>query len=117
MSFITPTLTPRAAEAIIAWITRRGDTDGTFYASINGVEHEFEARFDVEWEREPRFSDTHSSGYGHDDLATCSLIGAWAFDEDGNTAFAGNRAEVAALLGEPTVCQWEETQAEREMGL
>ena len=101
--------TPRAAEAIIAHLTKRGDTEGTFCAKVNGVEWEFEARFDVEWERVGYY---RQRDY---DEASCALIGAWSYDEDGNVAFAGNRAETVALIGEKAVAQWEEDQAAREM--
>lgn len=107
MSFIAPT--PRAAEAIISWLTKRGDTEGTFYAVVNGTEWEFEARFSVEWERVGYFKRPDF------DEASCTLIGAWSYDEDDNVAFAGNRAELVALIGEKAVAQWEEDQAGREM--
>lgn len=106
--FIAPT--PRAAEAIIAHFTKRGDTEGTFCAVVHGKEWEFEARFDVEWERVGYFKRPDF------DEASCALIGAWSYDEDGNVAFAGNRAETVALIGEKAVAQWEEEQASREMG-
>lgn len=106
--FIAPT--PRAAEAIISHFTRRGDTEGSFCAPLNGVEHEFEARFDVEWERVGYFKRPDF------DEASCTLIGAWAYDDNGDVAFAGNRAELVALIGEKAVAQWEEDQAGREMG-
>ena len=105
--FIPPT--PRAAEAIISWITKRGDTEGSFCALINGVEQEFEARFDVEWERVGYFKRPDF------DEASCTLIGAWAYDENGDVIFAGNRAELVALIGEVEVSRWEREQAEREM--
>lgn len=108
MMFIAPT--PRAADAIISWITNRGDTEGTFCAFVNGTEWTFEARFDVEWERVGYF---RQRDY---DEASCTLIGAWSYDEDGNVAFAGNRAETIALIGEEAVARWEEEQASREMG-
>lgn len=108
MQHFTPT--PRAAEAIIAHLSRRGDTEGTFCAFVNGTEWEFEARFDVEWERVGYFK---RPDY---DEASCNLIGAWSYDEDGNVVFAGNRAETVALIGEAAVSRWEEEQASREMG-
>ena len=108
MSFSSPT--PRAAEAIISHLARRGDTEGTFYITVNGVEQEFEARFDVEWERVGYFK---RPDY---DEAQCSLIGAWAYDEDGEVWFAGNRAELVLLIGEKAVSEWEYEQAGREMG-
>ena len=37
---------------------------------------------------------------------TATLFGAWREDEGGNL-FAGNRAEVVALIGETEVKRWE----------
>lgn len=109
-------LTPIAAAAIVAQIERNADTgDGTdFCADINGQERIFEARFSTDWDGEERYSDTHSSGSGRDYFAKCKLVGAWAYDEDGEIDIAGNRDEVAALIGETAVDQWEADQSERE---
>lgn len=100
--------TPIAAEAIIAQILGRGDCDGTFCAFVDGVEHEFEAWFSVEWERVGEY---RQPDY---DEATCTLVGAYAYDENGDVLFAGNRAELAALIGEAAVDRWEAEQSERE---
>ena len=102
-------VSPIAAQAIIAQITTRGDTDHQYYAPIGGVEHEFEAWFSVSWERVGYF------GQRDYDEATCTLVGAWAYDENDDVAFAGNRSELVALIGEKTVSEWEMEQAEREM--
>lgn len=101
--------TPIAAAAIMAQISQRGSAENTFYADVCGVEWEFEARFDVAWERVGYF------GQRDYDEASCDLIGAWSYDEDGNVAFAGNRAELVALIGEVAVSAWEYEQAGREM--
>jgi len=107
--------TTRAAEAIIAQITGRGDCEGTFYAEVDGKECEFTAWFTTEWEREDCYSDTHGRSWGHYDNATCTLIGAWTFDDEDAVMFAGNRSELAALIGEAKVSKWEANQAEIEM--
>lgn len=105
--------TPIAAEAIIAQITTRGDCEGTFHAEIDGQECEFTAWFATDWEREDCYSDTHGRSWGHYDLATCALIGAWAFDpETDEIAFAGNRSELVAMIGEDRVSKWESYQSE-----
>ena len=109
------TITPRAFDAIAAQIDQDGDTGGTFYAVVNGQELEFTARFKTEWTREQRYSDTHSNGFGYDDLAECTLVGCYAFDpETGERCFAGNRAETVDLIGPRKVCSWEYEQSERE---
>lgn len=105
-------MTPHSAQAIVSQITRKGDCDGTFYAEVGSKEREFEAWFETEWEREQRYSDTHSSGFGSYDIADCRLVGAYSYDDDGEIALCGNRAEIAAMIGEATVAAWEERKSE-----
>lgn len=100
--------TPIAAQAIIAQIETKGDCTYTCYADIGGVEHEFEAWFRVEWERVGEY---RQPDY---DEATCTLVGAYAYDENGDVLFAGNRSETIALIGETAVDRWEAEQGERE---
>ena len=92
MTFHTPNLTPRAFDAIVSQMAGRGH---------------YEAEFDG-W---TAFFDLDTDSYGgmnerHEvcPCTTASLVGAWR--EDGNL-FAGNRAEVAALVGEAEVRRWE----------
>ena len=100
--------TPRAASAVIAQMTCAAHGEDTRYAEINGAEHEFSVHFTTEWHRESRYSDTHSSGSGSDTYAQCEIVGAWAEDpETGDVAFAGNRDELAALIGEKLAAKWE----------
>ena len=97
-------LSPRAFDAIIGQIQGHADLCCVSYAMIDGVQWEFETRFNVDWDGP--FSDYP----GDPDYwePTCDLIGAWAFDPDtGAHRFAGNRAEVVALLGEETARRWE----------
>ncbi len=100
--------TPIAAQAIIAQIETKGDCTYTCYADVGGVEHEFEAWFRVEWERVGEY---RQPDY---DEATCTLVGAYAYDENGDVLFVGNRSETIALIGEPAEDRWEAEQGERE---
>ena len=103
--------TPIAAQAIIAQIEGRGDCDYEFEAMINGVAHVFTAWFVTDWERDSYDGEYLYLSRG---AATCALVGAYASDPDDEyTAFAGNRAELAALIGEAEVCRWEMEQSER----
>ena len=100
--------TPIAAQAIIAQIETRGECDGEYCADLNGQEYTFTAWFDTEWQRVGEY---RQRDY---DEATCTLVGAYSYDPDfGHVAFAGNRAEIAALIGEAEVCRWEMEQSER----
>ena len=98
MTFHTPILTPRAFDAIVSQMAGRGH---------------YEAEFDG-W---TAFLDLDTDSYGgmnerHEvcPCTTATLVGAWR--EDGNL-FAGNRAEVAALVGETEVKRWEAYAGER----
>ena len=100
MTFHTPNLTPRAFDAIVSQMAGRGH---------------YEAEFDG-W---TAFLDLDTDSYGgmnerHEvcPCTTASLVGAWREGEDGNL-FAGNRAEVAALVGEAEVLRWEAYAGER----
>ncbi len=94
----------------MAQITKRGDCDGTFCATVDGVEHEFEAWFDREITGP--YSDFGRSGSYVE--ASCTVVGAWSYDEAGEVLFAGNRAELAALIGEAEVRRWEDEKSEAE---
>ena len=92
MTFHTPNLTPRAFDAIVSQMAGRGH---------------YEAEFDG-W---TAFLDLDTDSCGgtneHHEVCACTvatLVGAWR--EDGNL-FAGNRDEVAALIGETEVKRWE----------
>ena len=94
MTFHTPILTPRAFDAIVSQMAGRGH---------------YEAEFDG-W---TAFLDLDTDSYGgmnerHEvcPCTTATLFGAWREDEGGNL-FAGNRAEVVALIGETEVKRWE----------
>ena len=100
--------TPIAATAIIAQIETKGDCTYTCYADVGGVEYEFEAWFRVEWERVGEY---RQPDY---DEATCTLVGAYSYDDDGLVWFAGNRAELSALIGEAAVDAWEADMSERK---
>ncbi len=104
--------TPRAAEAIIAQMTAKADVSGWFYATIQGVQRDVCAFF--------KTRDVYHGSQGYHDrdigwITECDLIGAWAeCAETGDVVFAGNRDEVAALVGEARVRCWEDMQTETE---
>jgi hypothetical protein len=101
--------TPRAASAIIAQIDGNADMGGdTFCAEVNGEEWEFSARFTAVYDW---FSDHPGDPVYWS--PTCYLIGAWAYDDNGDVRFAGNRAETIALIGKANVAEWEAQQEAR----
>ena len=106
--------TPRAASAIIAQMTCKADGEYTRYAEINGVEHEFTLFFTTEWHRDRGDIGVMS------DWAECEIVGAWAEDlETGDVAWAGNRRELDALLGDKLTGEWEAdvSQSQTDGGL
>jgi hypothetical protein len=104
--------TPRAAEAIIAQMTAKADVSGWFYATIQGVQRDVCAFFKT---RETQNGSNISDGFSACWITECDLIGAWAeCAETGDVVFAGNRDEVAALVGEAEVRCWEDMQMDKE---
>lgn len=98
----TPSLTRIAADAIIAQMVSRADGEYTRYAKLNGVEHEFTVHFKTDWHRDRGDIGVMSN------WAECEIVGAWAEDpETGAVAWAGNRREMEALLGDKMVGEWE----------
>jgi hypothetical protein len=94
-------ITPRAAEAVIAQLAYESNTTATRYAMVDGAEMEFEVYHSTEW--------VNRGGHymNRDEFPECEIVGAWSADEDGYVIFAGNRAELVALIGEAKVCEWE----------
>ena len=103
-----PAFTSRAATAIIAQIHGNADMGGTFYAEVNCAEWEFTAKFTAVYDW---FSDHPGDPVYWS--PTCYLIGAWSYDDNGDVRFAGNRAEVLALIGKANVQEWEAQQEAR----
>ena len=92
MTFHAPILTPRAFDAIVSQMAGKGH----FEAEIDG----WTAFFDLD-------VDSYGGTNERHEVCACTvaaLVGAWR--EDGNL-FAGNRAEVAALVGDTEVKRWE----------
>lgn len=101
-TFTTP-LTPRAFDAIVAQLAAKADHETTCCADVNGAE--------LEWTTFFATQDDHDYGwnYRHEvcTATRCKLIGAWAQDDDGNL-YAGDRDELAAMLGEKVITAWED---------
>lgn len=101
MTFHAPILTPRAFDAIVSQMAGRGH----YEAEIDGWTAFFETECYQRWDNE-----NHYLRNAEPLIAT--LVGAWREGEDGNL-FAGNQAEVAALVGEAEVRRWEAYAGER----
>ena len=95
MTFHTPNLTPRAFDAIVSQMAGRGH----YEAEFDGWTAFFETECYQRWDNENHY-------LRNAEPLTATLVGTWREDEDGNL-FAGNRAEVAALVGEAEVLRWE----------
>lgn len=95
-------LTPRAFDARVAQLARKGFTERTSYAELNGAELEWAAFFDA--------VEDPSGGINHrHEVCSCmrhTLAGAWTNDDDGRL-YAGNRDEMIALIGQAQVERWE----------
>jgi hypothetical protein len=89
-------LTHRAFDAIIAQIARKATDECTAYAEIDGQEREISAFYtrEIDW-----FGGINSA---HEccEVTNYRLIGAWYEDPDTGAVWAGDRAELAALIGE-----------------
>ena len=95
-------LTPRAADAILAQLTRKGFHEWDFAAPVDGVTLAFNAFFEAEEDEYGGINNRHEvCAYTH-----FTAMGAWAELADGSL-WAGNRDELAALIGEATVERWE----------
>lgn len=94
-------ITPRAAGAIIAQMARKTDAIEARCAIVDGAELEFNIYHATEW--------VNRGGHymNRDEFPECDIVGAWSAGEDDEVIFAGNRAELAALIGEAKVCEWE----------
>lgn len=96
-------LTPHAFDAIIAQIARKSDHETTAYADVDGVEREFTAFYS----RELLPLAGMDSCMECCDVTVYTLVGAWIEDGDTRAVWAGDRAEMVALLGEKQVDQME----------
>lgn len=97
-----PNLTRHATDAIIAQIRFAANDEATKCAAVDGAEVEFTVHYSTEWDRS-------RDDYGcMGNVASCEITGAWIADPDtGDATWAGNKAELEALIGEKLVWQWE----------
>lgn len=103
----TPTLTRIAFDARLLDISRASDCEADVWSEVAGQAQEFTAFF-AEDVTGP-YSDPGPRGAYYD--YACKLLGAWC-EFDSGKLFAGNRAEVAALIGEDECQRWERQQSE-----
>lgn len=106
-----PHITRIAVDAILAQISAKSDCEGRFYGDVDGTECEFTAMFSTDWTGP--YSEFGRRGSYYE--ATCKLLGAFADHPETEAMIAGNRAEIAALVGEKAVEGWEDDQASRVM--
>ena len=97
-----PSLTRHATDAIIAQIQFAANDEATKHAAVDGEEREFTVMYSTDWDRD-------RDDYGcMGNTARCEITGAWIADPDtGDAAWAGNKRELEALIGEKLVWQWE----------
>lgn len=104
-----PSLTRHATDAIIAQIRFAANDEATKYAVIDGEEREFTVLYSTEWERNR--NDHGCMG----NVADCEITGAWITDPDtGDAAWAGNKAELEALVGARLVGKWQDEISQNE---
>jgi hypothetical protein len=96
-------VTPHAFEAIVAQMARQGYHEATPCAEIDGEELEWTAFFATEIDPDGGINSYHECCA----YTRCKLVGAWAENRDTGKLYAGNRDEIAAVLGEAAVTAWE----------
>jgi len=89
-------LTPRAFDAIIAQIARKADEEQTAYIQLDGQEREISAFYTRADDAQGWDGARHEYSY----VTAFHLIGAWFEDPDTGAVWAGDRAELAALIGD-----------------
>lgn len=95
-----PAMTPRAVAAIIAQLSAKSDRERMVYADIGIREDlDFTAFYTSEYRADGGIDATHTCC----PVTTFKIIGAWCEDPDTGDAWAGNRAELIALVGETQV--------------
>lgn len=104
-----PSLTRHATDAIIAQIRFAANDEATKYAAVDGEEREFTVMYSTEWDRS-------RNDYGcMGNVADCEITGAWITDPDtGDAAWAGNKAELEALVGARLVGKWQDEISQNE---
>jgi hypothetical protein len=95
-----PAMTPRAVAAIIAQLSAKSDREARRYADIGDIaDVEFTGFYTSEYRPDGGMDMTHTCH----PVTTFTLIGAWCEDRETGDAWAGNRAELIALVGETQV--------------
>ena len=108
-----PALSRIAVDAIVAQVSAKADCEGDgFCGDVDGTECTFSAWFSTEWSGPYRDFADREDYYE----AKCTLLGALGNHPEMGEEYAGNRAEIEALVGEATVAGWERAQAEVELG-
>jgi hypothetical protein len=99
-----PAMTPRAVAAIIAQLSAKSDREAQKYADIGDIaDVEFTGFYTSEYRPDGGMDMTHTCC----PTTTFTLIGAWCEYNKTGKAWAGNRAELIALVGETQVDKME----------
>ena len=93
------TMTPHSLSAVLAQIAKVTECEREAYADVNGQEVEFTAFYRSEEDPDGGIDGEHR---------VCSVthfrvVGAYYEDRDTGAGWAGNRAELIELIGEPAV--------------
>ena len=101
-------ITPRAFDAIVGQLCRKGHRELTCYATIDGQQIEWTAFFEEEEDPYLGLNEYHERC----PYTRCSLVGAY----DSECLWAGNRDEITAIIGDAAVAAWETQAEERANG-
>ena len=93
------TMTPHSLSAIIAQLAKVTDREGKAYADLNGREVEFTAFYRSEEDPDGGIDGEHRVCL----ITNYRVVGAHYEDHDTGAGWAGNRAELIELVGEPDV--------------
>lgn len=108
---VLPPLTRIAFDARLSQLTCKGYSECEFEAyTACGSVLCFSGFFDCElWDH---LNNGPTSERDDHVWYVCKLVGAWAEDGDTGALFAGNRDEIAAMVGADEVARWEKRMAD-----
>lgn len=97
------TQTPHTVTAILAQIAKISERESEAYATIDGEEYEFTAFYESDYDEDGGIDGEHRCC----PITRFRVVGAYYEDGDTGAGWAGNRAELIALIGEKQVDKME----------
>jgi len=97
------TMTPHSLSAVLAQLAKVTDREREAYADVNGQEVEFTVFYRSEEDPDGGIDGEHRVCL----ITNYRVIGAYYEDRDTGAGWAGNRAELIALIGEKQVDKME----------